>query len=111
MRLKRGVKQEGVQAPIWYAIGIAEMIYASLGVQLVVTSLCDGKHGANSLHYNGLAVDIRTRNLSQAQIEIVLRGLSHALDGQIGFDVILEKDHIHIEYEPKKGEGWQVAVA
>ena len=110
MRLKTGTTQDGVQPAVWYAIGIAERIYAVEGCQLVITSLTDSKHMKDSFHYRGLAFDIRTRDLNANKLDIIYRNLLHAL-GPIGYDVILEKDHIHIEYDPKMNQNWQQTVS
>lgn len=68
-----------------------------VGDPFVVTSINDGRHMAGSKHYSGNAADIRIwymRNPSAccAAIRKVLGP---------DFDVVLEKDHIHLEYDPK----------
>lgn len=110
MRLKKGVKTEGAQGQTWYAIGIAEVVYRDVNLQLVVTSITDGKHKEGSLHYKGLAFDLRTRDLSETEKQKILFRLKYLLEPQ-GYDVLIEADHIHIEYDPKKGETWQITVA
>lgn len=70
-----------------------------LGKNMVITSANDGKHKEGSLHYKNLALDIRTRHLEKDEIQIVLNYLRNKLGGD--YDVILESDHIHIEYDPK----------
>lgn len=55
------------------------------------------KHMKNSKHYKGEAIDIRTIDMRNKMI--VYRRLKEILKD---YDVILEKTHIHIEYEPKK---------
>lgn len=70
-----------------------EYVYAKFHTDLVITSGKDGIHGTDSLHYEGKAVDLRTWN--------VLASLVEQIKAHIGpdFDVILEKDHIHIEFD------------
>ena len=103
MRIKRGVDASEVKHQIWFAIGFTEA-----GCQLndlgwvVVTSLRDGVHGPNSLHPKGLAVDIRSRDMG-AKLPDVFRLLRIHLE-PLGFDCVLEIDHIHIEFDPKTGE-------
>lgn len=109
MRLKKGVIAEGVQAQTWYAIGVAEVVYRDLNTQLVVTSLKEGEHKEGSLHYLGLACDLRTRDLSRPGRQAALSRLVALLDPQ-GYDVIEEASHFHIEYDPKKGEQWLIRV-
>lgn len=110
MTLKDGVKFENTRREIWYAIGVAEVLYKTHGLSLVVTSLEDGQHLETSLHYSGRAVDLRTRNIPVELLRTVHGGLVNILN-PLGYDVILEKDHIHIEYDPKHGENWQVFTA
>lgn len=84
------------------AHNIASAIYASLGVPFVVTSGTEGRHSANSLHYGGNAMDLRRRDLDSAGK--TSQAVS-ALKSQLGsnYDVVLESDHIHVEYDPKSG--------
>jgi hypothetical protein len=98
---KGGVK---LQPEILLAIMIADGVYASCGVRdLMITSLLDGVHSTNSLHYKGLAVDLRTKGTGLAQR--LFDGVRKALPSTL-YDVILENkdqenEHIHIEYDPK----------
>ena len=82
---------------------INDVFREMVGVEAVITSGRDGKHSSKSLHYAGQAIDLRTRHMDDAQITIALRELQNRLE-PIGFDVILEQDHFHIEYQPKFGE-------
>ena len=73
-----------------------DQIYADeYHTELVITSGKDGIHGKGSLHYEGKAVDLRTWN--------VLVSLVSRLQAELGpnFEVVLEKDHIHVEYDPQ----------
>lgn len=106
MIIKSSVTSTSVQPPIYYALGIAEMVYRYNGLKLVVTSLTDGQHMPDSLHYKGLAADIRTRDIPDVLLRSVHGSLSSVLS-PMGFDVILEKDHIHLEFDPKEGKTWQ----
>lgn len=68
---------------------------------ITITSVVDGLHSSNSLHYVGQAADIRIRDFAgHLDLEIVTNVLASAV-GPL-FDVVLEKDHIHIEYQPKR---------
>ena len=73
-------------------LGRVAGLYSSMGLELHVTSLRDGNHKAGSLHYDGLAFDIRPGSLSIHEIKEVL-GPS--------WDVVKESTHIHCEYDPK----------
>lgn len=85
------------------------------GRELTVTSCGDGKHGKGSKHYPGSftglvnAFDARIKDLDGNNMDISVADRSTAteivaamkvrLDAQ--FDIVLEKDHIHVEYDPK----------
>jgi hypothetical protein len=94
---KPGVSGTPSQA-ISYAISVAGQIFSSYGVTLVITSIRDGQHMTGSLHYSGNAADFRRWDLDRI-------GKTSAavaqLRSQLGsaYDVILESDHIHVEYE------------
>lgn len=69
-----------------------------LDVDIVITSGTDGTHKRNSLHYRGRALDLRTKTLGDDKYlwaETVKRRLGK------GYDVILESDHLHVEWDPK----------
>ena len=74
---------------------IDQIYHDEYNTELVITSGKDGIHGKGSLHYEGKAVDLRTWN--------VIASLVSRLQAALGpnFDVVLEKDHIHVEYQPK----------
>lgn len=106
MMFKETVNRQGVQPCIYWAIGIAEMIYREAGFICVVTSMTDShENRPNSLHHKGLAVDLRTRHLP-AEIRQKVAGSLKAILDPLGFDVVLESDHIHMEYDPKGKETW-----
>lgn len=107
LKLKVGVDFANVAAPIWWALGQAKVVFELNGKDLIVTSLRDGVHSKGSLHYKGLAADIRTRHLERGQAHSLTAELYEILN-PAGFDVVLEKDHIHIEYDPKGSESWFV---
>lgn len=101
MRLKDDtVKLEGAQWQVFHAAIITENVLKSFGAELVITSVNDGKHKTNSLHYKGLAFDCRSRDLAP-QFQAHARD---ELKKRLGkdYDVVLEKDHFHIEYDPKE---------
>lgn len=97
---KDGVSFEGgIHPAICAALYVAHEVYTDHNApELVVTSVRDGKHMKNSLHYQGCAVDLRIWNLPQHDDEIVAEELSEALGED--FDVVLEETHIHMEYDP-----------
>ena len=98
MRLKdASVSLKDVSWRMFHAAVICEAVYAKRGVELVITSANDGKHGDKTLHHKGLALDLRTWTLGGRAPE-VLPELKAALGDD--YDVVLEKDHFHIEYDP-----------
>jgi len=104
MILKEGVTRQGVKEPIYYAIGIAHVLYIREGHQCVVTSLTDSHADRpDSLHNQGLAVDLRIRDLPANSKQTIASSLSLILE-PMGYDVVLEADHLHIEWDPKGKE-------
>jgi len=101
LRLKPGVRLLGLQPQAVLGIMVARTVYAAFGIpELVVTSVTDGKHGRGSLHYKGLAFDLRTRNVDPDIIPSLVAALKDALGSE--FDVVFEGDHIHVEWDPKE---------
>lgn len=96
---KTGIYAAQLRWPIVDAINAAHDIYQSLGHDLIITSLHDGKnsHRPDSYHFKDLAVDIRTHILTTGQKKEVKRRLENMLG--IRYDVILHDTHIHIEYD------------
>ena len=100
--------KEGVlgiaKAPLDAAIKISSVVYGWFGQStLTVTSLRDGKHMTHSLHERGYAADLRTFTVDAPQHQALLA----AIKGQLGssYDVVLEEDHIHVEYDPEHNGG------
>lgn len=69
--------------------------------EVTITSGTDGTHMKGSKHYSGNAIDIRSRDMMNKTK--VARELDRQIKLKYAFkyDVIEEKDHIHIEYDPK----------
>jgi hypothetical protein len=66
-----------------------------------VTSANDGDHGYGSLHFDNRAFDIRIKNIIGhvgGEARLWAERMQIALGDE--YDVLLEKDHIHIEYDP-----------
>lgn len=104
MKIKKGVNLPDIRPQIWFALGVVENELDQLKAgELVVTSLRDGRHAPNSFHYAGLACDIRTRHFTPAALADLVRYLKARLDLK-GYDVVAESDHLHIEWDPKKGD-------
>lgn len=98
MKFKEGVDLVGVQDVIVQTWPAIDKVHKKLtGREATVTSVMDGVHQEGSLHYKGLAEDIRIWDV----LETFKKRLEEALG--LEFEVILEKDHIHIEYDPHRG--------
>ena len=98
--LKAGVDVKGLHPEALLILLVAQPIWDAVGVDLVVTSCMDGKHGPNSFHYQGLAVDLRTRDFQPgAEVDA-----ANVLRERLGrhYDVVLEKDHLHVEHDHKE---------
>lgn len=99
MILKKGSKVNGLRTEILLAAVIIDKIYDRHNAELVITEATGGKHGRGSLHYVGQAIDIRTNYFTKEQTELVASEIKEALNEQ--YDVVIEKTHIHIEFQPK----------
>lgn len=99
LKLKPGVRLDGLRPEIIPAIIAAETTYALYDAPLVLTSVTDGKHGARSFHYSGLAFDARTSEVTRTEAAQIAESLREALG--TCYDVVLEADHLHVEYDPK----------
>jgi hypothetical protein len=101
--LKDGVWGE-LQPVMDSALDAVRQVWAShnLGAP-VLTSIQDGEHEAGSLHYKGLAFDVRLNDITTVSHD-VLKSEVAMLAGP-AFDVVHEyhgqaRDHLHVEYDP-----------
>ena len=100
MKLKHGVTITGIRPEMLIGIMVAQQIYIDHGIDFVITSALDSTHSKTSLHYAGAAVDIRTREMSQSAARLVCDSILVALPQD--FDCVLESNHIHLEWQPRK---------
>jgi len=107
MKLKKNVKLLGVKSEILLAMKIVDDVYKDvISSGATITSVVDGTHGRGSFHYKGLAFDVRTRNDDNPiQWDVTVKNrlvdeIRNRLNDE--FDVVLEKDHIHVEWDPKR---------
>lgn len=102
MKLKEGINPAGVRPELLLALLVADRIYTKRGQRLVVTSLNDGTHGLTSLHYAGCAADLRTKYFTPEEARDTVDELKTDLGNGPDYDVVLESDHIHVEWQPKR---------
>ena len=68
--------------------------------EAVFTSIVEGKHKKDSLHYMGMAVDVRIWYIEKADRALFVVRLRDLLGP--GYKVILERDHIHVSFRPNR---------
>ena len=100
LRFKPGVKLFGIQPEVVLAATVVASVYSEFdNAECVITSITDGDHGNNSLHYKGFAIDFRTRHIPMGMLD-TLRSRVQACLGD-DFDIVLERTHLHVEYDSK----------
>lgn len=98
MQIKEGVILS-LHESMMPALIICESCFRKAGYEFVVTSGVEGRHSPNSLHYFGRAIDCRINHiLSDRDVELIADTIRRRL-GET-YDVVLEADHLHIEYDP-----------
>jgi len=98
--LKPGVRVAGLRSEILLAVVAAERVCAEMGVDCVVTACVDGVHKAGSLHYCGLAVDLRSRDFRPGDLDKAIARIRQCLGAD--YDVVLENEHVHVEFDQKQ---------
>ena len=91
---------EGLSRDITQIESTVDQVFQEVaGRDAIVTYTTNGEHGADSKHYTGEAIDLRTRDLSVANRQRAANLLRERLGDN--YDVVDEGNHIHIEYDPK----------
>ena len=98
MKIKETVNLTGLRTETLLAIMIVNECYSKLNEEFVLTSVTDSVHTTGSLHYVGFAFDCRTKDLS-IPLGLLTDKIKASLSPQ--FDIVIEVDHIHIEFQPK----------
>lgn len=97
---KDGVKVDGIKKEtIELMLLLNTFFVRQISKPFVVTSCTDGRHMKGSKHYSGYAIDIRTRHLTKREIGILVSWFTTYYDKY--YDMVVESDHIHVEYDPK----------
>ena len=85
--------------PMTKLLIVVEDVYEAYGYPAIITSGTEGKHGTKSLHYEGKALDFRTRFLRPIEKQAIADDIANRLGKD--YDVVLERTHLHVEYDPK----------
>lgn len=115
MKIKEGVRVFGLRPEILLAVVVAREVWTQHGAELVITSGIEAKHETASFHYLGLAVDLRSHDPATGQTvftasfastsdpAVAASVIASELKAALGpdYDVVLEGDHIHVEFQPK----------
>jgi hypothetical protein len=96
--IKGGVSVLGMKPEIILAIIIAGQAYGEISCECVITSGVEGAHMAHTNHRKGLAVDLRINNVPKEKWHPLMVRIQTLLGDQ--YQVVLEGDHIHIEFDP-----------
>jgi len=101
IKIKSGVSLKLMTPQMAIAALVVAQVYDALQInECVITSGSDGKHSKNSLHYKGLALDFRTRDIKTVIYrKLIAQEIRDALGSD--FDVVVESDHIHVEFDVK----------
>lgn len=89
MKIKKGVRITKLSKEMYYIWGWMERWFTERGMDCIVTSAPERN-----------ALDFRTRRLGPME----LSSLETKLDRVKGYALVIEQNHIHIEYQPKAGE-------
>jgi hypothetical protein len=102
MIFKDGVIFAGLDIRMRPALMMCEQVYKKFGRPegVTITAGLDGEHSAGSLHYYGLAFDIRTHYFDDATKNEVAYTLIRDLGSR--FTVVLEPTHIHVQLNIKE---------
>lgn len=68
-------------------------------IDVEINSIDDSKHGVKTLHGKSMAMDLDTVGDKPQDLKLLYEYLVVFLGRD--YDVILEKDHVHVEYDPR----------
>lgn len=110
---KEGIKCHvlACNGELWEAIARTALTAPTLHhLTLMITSISDLGHREDSLHYVGRGFDVRFKGTRKGAINTAIErqeAEANLWAGQLGrllgkdWDVVVEVDHIHVEYDPK----------
>jgi len=97
MRVKSGVQLSGTQFEMRDACLCYGAEMRSLGGQPEITSGSEGAHGDGSYHFYGYALDFSIKGLTLGEQRSIVASMRIFLSSF--YDVVLEDDHIHVEFD------------
>ena len=99
MRIKNGVRFHSPGDAMAAAVHVVSFVCRSYSVDCCITGGIE-KHEPPSKHVTGGGLDFRTRDFpSLEDLHHFYQAVTERLGD--GFDVVLESDHLHVEYDPK----------
>lgn len=99
MQIKPGASLAKLTPQMALAAYMVDSLSYRLGIACTITSGSDSTHKDGSLHYTGNALDFRSRDIPPQKMVMLIHKIRASLGAD--FDVVEEKDHLHIEYDPK----------
>jgi hypothetical protein len=113
MKVKRGVKIDGLRIQMRYVLLEAEKLWKEFGQECVITSGTESIapydnmreesnliHSPGSLHPFGYAVDLRSHYFSEVdKLRVVAKLQARLQMTSTQYQVILESTHIHVEWQ------------
>lgn len=91
-----GVDTSRLRPEILYALFVADYVYCKYLERLNITSTFTGKHITGSLHFKNRAFDAL---LPRTRVNTIAEEIRDFLGPE--YDVVVESDHIHFEWDPK----------
>jgi len=96
MLIKAGVDISRLNREIRRALAKVDKLLKGFDREIVITSTYEGNHSAGSLHYSNDAFDIRYPDPTNEKIVSLI-----VVNLGTDFDVVREKNHIHVEWDPQ----------
>jgi hypothetical protein len=97
LRVKDGVRFHSPAIAMSVAVSVMAAVAREFSIELVITGAVE-RHEFPSLHVTGAALDVRTRDMILSKQVRFAREIRIRLGD--GYDVVLESDHLHVEYDP-----------